>query len=247
SSSSRSASASPASRWASPSDPTSSTPTSSRCTRRWRAAGKCRGSPRWRAACMGHAWTSHMRIPAWLLIVTAVTPIACGKSSTSPTGMTTLNVMMKDTPFTDAKALFVTFSTVSAHLSGGDFMTLPFTGGASSRTCDLKKLTSAQDVLGTGPLATGHYTQVRVVVSSAVVYFDNAAGGSACAATIAAPGGASANVTVPSGEVKLNREFDVSAATTTTMLLDFNGDQSVRQTGNGQYSMTPVIAVASVQ
>jgi hypothetical protein len=34
---------------------------------------------------------------------------------------------------------------------------------------------------------------------------------------------------------------------TTTMLLDFNGDQSVRQTGNGQYMMTPVIAVVSVQ
>jgi hypothetical protein len=46
--------------------------------------------------------------------------------------------------------------------------------------------------------------------------------------------------------VKLNREFDVSSATTTMMLLDFDGDKSVRDTGNGQYMMSPVIAVVSV-
>lgn len=188
-----------------------------------------------------------MRIPAWLLIVTAVTPIACGKSSTSPTGMTTLNVMMKDTPFTDAKALFVTFSTVSAHLSGGDFMTLPFTGGASSRTCDLKKLTSAQDVLGTGPLPTGHYTEIRLVVSNSTVYFDSASTGAACGATLTPPPGASAAVQVASGDVKLNREFDLTSATATTVTLDFDGNQSVKAVGNGQYLMTPVIGIVSVQ
>jgi hypothetical protein len=134
-----------------------------------------------------------------------------------------------------------------ATAADGTWTKLPFSGSASSRTCDLKKLATAQDVLGTGSLATGHYTQVRLVVSSAVIYFDNAATGDACAATIAAPTGTSANVTIPSGEVKLNREFDVTSAMTTTMLLDFNGDQSVRQTGNGQYMMTPVIAVVSVQ
>jgi hypothetical protein len=30
-------------------------------------------------------------------------------------------------------------------------------------------------------------------------------------------------------------------------LLDFDGDRSVRVTGNGRYMMTPVIAVVSVQ
>jgi len=89
--------------------------------------------------------------------------------------------------------------------------------------------------------------QVRLVVSSAVIYFDNAAAGDACAATIAAPAGRSATVTIPSGEVKLNREFDVSSGTPTTMLLDFDGDKSVRETGNGQYSMSPVIGIVSVQ
>src|SRR5262249_4627546 len=154
--------------------------------------------------------------------------------STSPSGTTTLTINLKDSPFSDAKALLVTFSTVSAHASGGDFMTVPFAGSATSRTCDLKKLTSAQDVLGTGPLAAGHYTQIRLVVASAAIYFDNASSGAtACAATIVPPAGRSGPVTIPSGEVILNREFDLTANMTTTILLDFDGDQSVKDTGNG--------------
>jgi PKD repeat protein len=157
--------------------------------------------------------------------------------------------MLKDSPYSDAKALLVTFSEVSAHVSGaGGFNVLPFAGGATSRTCDLKKLTAAQDVLGTGTLAAGHYTQIRLVVTNAVLYFDNAsAAGPACAPSIAAPAGANAQVSVSSGDVKLNREFDVTASGATTILVDFDGDQSVHAQGSGQYNMTPVISVVSVQ
>jgi hypothetical protein len=155
--------------------------------------------------------------------------------------------MLQDSPFSEAKAFLVTFSGVSAHLTGADFITLPFVGHATMRTCDLKKLKGYQDVLGTGPLTQGHYTQLRLEVVSATLYFDNAAAGSACAPTIGAPAGASAAVKIPSGDIRLNREFDVTSAKATTILLDFDGDQSVRQTGNGDYQMTPVITVVSVQ
>jgi len=188
-----------------------------------------------------------------LVIGAALAAAACGGSSstaspTSPsTAAATLNIVLKDSPFTDAKALLVTFTTVSAHATGGDFLTLPFVSGATSRTCDLKKLQSTQDVLGTGPLAAGHYTQIRLVVSSATLYFDNASTGSPCASTIATPSGRSAAVDVPSGDLRLNREFDVTSTGATTILLDFDGDQSVKQTGNGGYMMTPVVTVVSVQ
>ncbi|PYR67050.1 MAG: hypothetical protein DMF88_14150 [Acidobacteria bacterium] len=190
-----------------------------------------------------------MRVFAFVLAAACAMSIGCG-SDTSPSGTTgTMRMMLKDSPFTDAKSLLVTFSEVDAHKSDateGSWSKLPFASG-TTRTCDLKKLQTAQDVLGTGPLATGHYTQLRLVVQSAVIYFDNAPTGDACAATVTAPAGRSANVTIPSGEVKLNREFDVSSGTTTTMLLDFDGDKSVRETGNGQYMMSPVITVVSVQ
>jgi hypothetical protein len=155
--------------------------------------------------------------------------------------------MIKDSPFSDAKALLVTFTEVSAHVSGaGGFNVLPFAGGGSTRTCDLKKLATAQDILGTGTLAAGHYTQVRLVVTSAVLYFENASSGAACAPSIPVPAGRSANVTVSSGDVKLNREFDVTSSGATTILVDFNGDQSITLQGNGEYRMSPVIAVVSV-
>jgi hypothetical protein len=54
-------------------------------------------------------------------------------------------------------------------------------------------------------------------------------------------------VEIPSGEVKLNRQFTVPTSGSTTMLLDFDGDRSIRETGNGRFMMTPVIAVTSVQ
>ena len=192
-----------------------------------------------------------MRAFALVVAVACGVSLGCGGPDTGPSGSTgTMRMMLKDSPFTDAKSLLVTFSEVDAHKSDtaeASWAKVPFAGGATSRTCDLKKLQTAQDVLGTGPLATGHYTQVRLVVSSAAIYFDNAATGDACAATIAAPAGRTASVTIPSGEVKLNREFDVSSGTTTTMLLDFDGDKSVRETGNGQFMMSPVIGVVSVQ
>lgn len=197
----------------------------------------------------------HMRYACRALpFVLALTVTACGgaSSTSSPTAPTpattaTLNVSLTDSPFSDGKALLVTFSDVSAHRSGADFMTLPFVGGASSRTCDLKKLTTAQDVLGTGPLPAGHYTQLRLVVASAAIYFDSPSSGPACAASVAAPAGRSAAVDIPSGELKLNREFDLTSTNATTILLDFDGDKSVKETGNGRYMMTPVITIVSVQ
>ncbi len=191
---------------------------------------------------------------------TATAPGGSGGGSGSATPTTpaqgSLAINLTDSPFTDAKALLVTFSEVSVHHADVDsWEIIPFAGTASSRTCDLKKLNGPTDVLGVGSLPAGHYTQVRLVVSSAALYFDNASSGPACAPSIPAPAGTNAPVTIPSGEVKLNNEFTVASGGT-TMLLDFDGDQSVRQTGGGngrgngggpQYLMTPVIRIVSVQ
>lgn len=191
-----------------------------------------------------------MRFTFAMTVACLVSALACGDSGspTSPSGRNgTLNLMLRDTPFSDAKSVLVTFSEVTAHRSTeANFTRVPFAAGAT-RTCDLKKLQTAQDILGTGPLAAGQYTMVRLVVSSATIYFDNAAAGDPCAPTIAAPKGQNAPVEIPSGEVKLNRQFTVPEAGATTMLLDFDGDRSIRETGSNRYLMTPVITVVSVQ
>jgi hypothetical protein len=191
-----------------------------------------------------------MRIIAVLAILAAAGSAACGGDSmTSPSGTGRLSLMIKDSPYSDAKALLVTFSEVTAHRDGeGGFTKLPFgETTATSRTCDLKKLVDHQDLLGAGPLPQCHYTMVRLVVSSATLYFENPSDGPACSNGITPPLGRSATVEIPSGEVRLNRPFDVGEGGAMTMLIDFDGDKSVTDTGNGRFRMTPVIGVVSVQ
>ena len=119
---------------------------------------------------------------------------APGSSGTGGSGSTgTLAIHITDSPFSEAKALLVTFSEVTVHRADpGEWRTLTFASG-STRTCDLKKLNGATDVLGVGSLPTGKYTQVRLNVSSAAIYFDGPSTGPAWSAVIAPPGGASAS------------------------------------------------------
>ena len=196
-----------------------------------------------------------------IALAVAVVVAACSDSTTSPSpetsggpgsggggslGTGTLKIMMQDSPFSDAKAVLVTFSEVSVHKSGGGWETLPFDASATARTCDLKRLEGVTDLLGVGPLEAGHYTQIRLVVASAKLYFTNPSTGPGCAATITAPTGTNADVTVPSGTLHLNREFDLPADGLVTITLDFDGDKSIKQTGSGKYMMQPVIGILSV-
>ncbi len=215
-----------------------------------------------------------------ILVIVGITVGACSGSNTpsAPSGTTgsgttggagttgrgasaggtgTLSIRLTDSPFTDAQALLVTFSEVSVHMADpGDWKMLPLQSGPGTvRTCDLTQLTHATDVLGVGPLAPGKYTQIRLTVQSATLYFGpNASTGSACAPTPPV-GDTSAPVDIPSGEVKLNQEFTVPQGGATTITLDLNADQSVHETGGGnghgnsstKYIMSPVIGVVSVE
>ena len=179
-----------------------------------------------------------------------------GTTGSGATG--TLAIHLTDSPFSDAKALLVSFSDVSVHRADpGEWQKLSFASG-TSRTCDLKKLNGATDVLGVGSLQAGKYTQIRLQVSSAALYFDAPSSfATPCVPTPSTvmPGGVP--VTIPSGEIKLNNEFTLTSLGA-TILLDFDGDQSVHQTGSGngrgngngasgKYMMSPVIRVVSVR
>lgn len=187
-----------------------------------------------------------MRGPMITMLVAGVAIAGCGKSPSSPSAMSSLNVRITDSPFSDAKAVLVTFNEVAAHRSESDWTTIPFVGGGR-RTCDLKKLQGAEDVLGVGSLTSGRYTQIRLVVERAELFFDTASNGPACAPTIESPAGASAQATVASGTIRLNRQFQLEAADTTTIVLDFDGDGSIVQTSAGTYVMTPIVSIVSLQ
>lgn len=168
---------------------------------------------------------------------------ACGGSPSGPSGSANLNLRITDSPFSDAGAVLVTLSGVKVHheVDGWiDVATVP-----SPLTCDLKKLEGPEDHLGAGSLPAGRYTQIRLVVDSAEIYSGPSSGTDPCADSMTAEGTAD-DLEIPSGEVKINHPFDLEEGGSTTIVLDFDGDQSVKihPTGNGRYIMTPVIHVA---
>jgi hypothetical protein len=188
-----------------------------------------------------------MAVRNWLPVIGLV--LLLGSACSGPSGQTgSLTVNLKDGPYADAQSMLVTFSGVSAHHADEEWQTLAFAGGATSLTCDLKKLVNVFDVLGTGQLLAGHYTQIRVVVQSAALYSSpTPAADPACAASITPPAGLIGSVEIPSGEVKLNRQFTIPEGGATKILIDFDGDRSVNALGNGRFSMSPVISIVSVE
>ena len=160
-----------------------------------------------------------------------------GGGGTATAGCGRLTVGITDTPFEDAEAVLITFDGISVHRSGGDWEEVELAGheaGEDERMCDLKKLEGPTDVLGSELLPAGHYTQIRLNVIKATIHFDNKSTSlTACAPSITVPGTQFTDVRVPSGEVKLNGEFRLDPGATVEMLLDFDGNQSIRQQGGG--------------
>ena len=102
-------------------------------------------------------------------------------------------------------------------------------------TYDLLQLRNgASVVLGDTFLTAGHYTQIRLILGDGSNVVVN---------------GITYPLVIPSGMqtgIKLNHEFDIELGNLYELLLDFNADQSIHITGNGQYMMNPVIRVMPV-
>ncbi len=180
---------------------------------------------------------------------TSATTVTTPGGGGSGTGQ--LIVKMKDAPV-DAQALLVNISEVSVHLgdteTADSWKSMPMAGGM---TCDLLQMQdNAIQTLGTMTLTAGHYTQIRLTVTEAKVYLDKFTTlPPACVTPTAFPTVAENvyPVKIPSGTIKLNRQFTIESGTATTLLLDFDAAQSLKKLGNGNYQMSPVISVVSVQ
>jgi hypothetical protein len=192
-----------------------------------------------------------MRATALVAIAAAMLSASCADSVTSPSGADNgaLNVFLAYSPYPEARALLVTVGEVTAHRAGnGEAAQLPIgpVGTPLLRTCDLNRVENAQTIIGSGPLPAGDYTQLRVVVLAAALYFDNPSTGPACAPTIPAPAGRRVLADLTSGDVRINQPFDIVAAGNASIVINFDGARSITNMGNGSYRMTPVIGVVSV-
>ena len=174
------------------------------------------------------------------LFFTILLAASCGEDdSTSPGDITdgtgTLSVSLIDAPAV-YDSVKVSFSEVAVHFgleeAADNDTTAAKTAGewivisGEEQTFDLLTLTDgATGLLGEAELAVGHYTQLRLILSGAEVGID----------------GEVYPLSVPSSTVKFVSGFEVTADETTELLVDFDADRSVHQTGNGQYKLQPTI------
>ena len=194
----------------------------------------------------------------------ALAASACSDSPASPSGTSTetsnpstgtsnpsipanngrLLVRFSAPALPQGKAVLMTFSRIRIYRgSPTDFTDLALSGGHI--TCDVNKLTSDAEIAASA-VPGAAYSQVGLVIQSATVYVDNETVGSPCAASIPTPGGRSAALTIPAGEIALPRNFDVKAGVDTIMRLNFNTEQSIRLVGTNSFTFTPVFSVLSV-
>lgn len=130
----------------------------------------------------------------------------------------------------------VTISQVKVHLSaGGGNESENETNGTAgwytvvniSQTFDLIALQNVTDILGSTNLSAGWYTQIRLYVDKAVLTID----------------GVEHDCTIPSNTIKLIKPFRIIDNVTTTLILDFDVQKSVHETGNGKYMFKPTIKI----
>ena len=97
------------------------------------------------------------------------------------------------------------------------------------KTIDLIQVKGVTDLLGETALQPGKYTQIRVYVTSAT-------------ATI---NGQTQTLKIPSGAIKFIHPFTIVANQTTSLIIDFNADRSIVETGNGTFIFKPVVALVT--
>lgn len=156
--------------------------------------------------------------------------LGCG-SGTSGTG--TLAVMLTDAPSDSVKSIFVTIDSVTAHSDQAGWVNV-FQGPL---TVDLLTLQSTSMKLGQVTLPGGTVSQVRFVLTDNGPQY------------VVLDDGSQAPLRVPSGSesgLKLNGPFTVSACNKHTLVIDFDGKNSIayHQTGSDLgWILRPVIHV----
>jgi hypothetical protein len=165
--------------------------------------------------------------------------VSCGGSgdddnNNDSNGSASLSLYMIDAPITDADEINITINAVSVHGLDGwiDLAVTP------DRYNLLELMNNAGVTLANQILPEGDYGEIRLVIECE--------GDQAPEIVIA---GESFPLKVPSGctsGFKLKGEFTLTADHETVLIMDFDMQKSVHQTGNGKYMLKPVVRFIQV-
>lgn len=157
--------------------------------------------------------------------------VSCSETTSPETGQGQLRMIMVDAP-AGYDEVNIVVTRVEVHRTDADLNSGWFVINDITATYDLLTLRNgASVILGNNSLDAGHYSQIRLLIglgSNIVV------------------DGVTYPLEIPSGEqtgVKLNHSFEILSGTLYELILDFDAERSIVQTGNGQYKLKPVIRV----
>jgi hypothetical protein len=184
--------------------------------------------------------------------------IGCGGSgsggSTSPSeGTGTLSLSLTDATTNEYKAAYVTIEEVQVHMSGGD----PENGwqvvATPNKTFNLLELVNGiKENLGITDLATGHYTQMRLIIGNTPDNGTNILSElHPYANYIIKSDNEAKELKIPSGfntGIKIVHGFDINEGEITELILDFDASKSIVKAGkSGKWLLKPTIKVIGTQ
>ena len=157
---------------------------------------------------------------------------ACTQAVQAKTG--TILVRVTDAPG-DVEAIWVTVSEVKVHKAGvdeedGEWITL----GIVEDTFNLLELEGLELTLVEDKVEAGKYTQLRMTIFIVEVTLEGEDGEPPI----------TVEATIPSGELKFVRPFELEAGGIIALVVDFDAAESVVVTGNGQVIFKPVVKLA---
>jgi hypothetical protein len=138
--------------------------------------------------------------------------------------MGTVSIYVKDLP-DEWSHVNVTFSEVKIHEASAGNESGWHTLKLQNQTIDLASLVNVSELLASGNVSVGKYTQIRLVVISVTGVMTN---------------GTHVNFTVPSGELKTTHPFNVTEDQTQSFVLDIDLSQSIVHNSSG-WTFTPVL------
>jgi hypothetical protein len=178
-----------------------------------------------------------MKTCSFLAIINLIIWFGCSDQTTDADPVDQngrLKIYLIDSPVA-LDSVIICVTRVEVHKAGNDSTSGWFVINDSTRYFDLLLLSNgASAVLGDTSLATGQYTQIRLIIGEGSYVIDQ---------------GVKHNLEIPSGSqtgIKLIHKFTIEAAKLYELLLDFNVEKSIVITGNGQYKLKPTIKVTPI-